>query len=195
MKKILLTFIAILIGIIGTEVVSLTKRRSNASLTTDFGIGVDRKPRSQDSEIAEAVLRHLLWNNGLGSSGDKLSKYKACFISADFTHYATRSDFQFREADKYSSTQPPLDLIESLQSLNLLLQPAPSGDSFQGITQMGRNRCLVFYISGIVERTSDRALVMAGYYYHPLNAGEYAYKMKLLNGRWIVEEVECFSMS
>jgi hypothetical protein len=199
MKRIYLaSFVAL---IVGTVLVLLCRREaigpSISNPSKQFNPGL----QDPDQQMAEVVLRHLFLNNGSGTKDDQLLSFKTCFISVDLTKYSNYSDFYNRfvsgavKGHQYSSTAPPAQFMECLWDVKLSLRPASSGGWFPGFTQNGHNYCIVFYINGIIGGSAERAIVMAGYYFNSTNAGEYEYTIKLSDGQWKVEKVECISMS
>lgn len=194
MKKILLT--SMLATIIGIVALSLSKRESITPGESVLRKSVNRVGWNSEHEIAEAVLRHLLANNGSGSVGGELNKFNACYLSLDLTKYDEDKDYQYREDEFQHGHTPPQSFMECFQDLKLPLLPVPSNAWFPSLTiTRSSNRNIVFYIDGIIGQTPESAKVMAGFYYHPQNAGEYEYTVEYSNGEWQVRTFKCIGIS
>lgn len=174
-------------------------RRQNAGLLTPQQSNPTiAKSENPDYEIAEIVLRHLFENNGSGTQGEALRNLKTCWISACFVNFKDMVDYGFSPESKQSHTTPG-DFLDRFHDLRFPLQPTPSCDRFSYGGVIGRggdeSKSIVFYIRGLVGKTEDSVIVVAGFWVHPLDAGEYEYTLKRSNSRWIIEKVEIIHFS
>jgi hypothetical protein len=158
-------------------------------------------------DMYEVLLRHFFENNGSGLQGPRpLPDYWDIYIGINDIQFANEDDLILRHPYGLAAIKSPdSEFMKRFANDGRKISAAPEGDTARkladqyniGRTEQGTKKqtFIIFMIDGSSKHENGTVIVMAEYFVHSLNSGTYRYTMAFKNGKWIVQDATCISIS